>query len=360
MRLHHTLYISLTVLMLGIGQVANASIPPINNSPTLDIPKLLNWPRDIEPAVPDLSEPTSNRINDFHSDIKEDACDHIDIVFSTAGNYYMVLQEFWQDRFLVDNADVVRSWYYTTSPPISLEQIPNADLTIGNLRIRCIPTVVAGPRRLMDQLREQGLIEGEPEPILRNRGNVILVKKGNPKLIRTIWDLGRLGVRVVTSNPDTEAGSFGNYSSSVYQIAANNPIYGGWYSRYFTAEVLFNRVFNSRIEKKWLAGARIHHREVPFSVALGKADAGLFFYHLARYTRDTFPEKFDIVALGGTPDDPQPLPGNNIATLFVAKVMKPNGGEFTERQKLARDRFVADILSEKFTDLLDDYFLDKP
>jgi len=60
---------------------------------------------------------------------------------------------------------------------------------------------------------------GEPIPIFRNRGNVILVRAGNPKGIRSLWDLGRDDVRVETSNPETEGFSFDNDVMSLYHLA---------------------------------------------------------------------------------------------------------------------------------------------
>jgi len=296
----------------------------------------------------------------------------------------MALRDLWYDYYLPRTEHLVRNWYYTTSPPISPEQIQNKTLTFGNIRLECTPSLAVGPAGLMNSLRELGVIDGEPVPVIRNFGNVILVKKGNPKNIQSIWDLGRKHVRIVTSNPHTETGSFTNYSNSIYNIAANdgNPPHN------WTAERLFHSIFNqtnSRHQKfkkhdkdkngyernddgyshyknhhsnikKWLSGERIHHREVPWSIAHGKADAGLMFYHLGLYMVRTFPDLFEIIPLGGTQETPEPVSGNRVATLFVARIT----GEFNQDQIQAREELIDAYLSVDFDLILDRHGLRRP
>jgi len=94
-------------------------------------------------------------------------------------------------------------------------------------------------------------------------------------------DLGRADVTLVTPNPKMEAGSFSNFSGSIYNIAKNdtNP------PANITAEKLFDSIFNpdqsncGSSDKKcnWISGKRIMHREQPWAVNSGAADAGLIF-----------------------------------------------------------------------------------
>jgi len=352
------------ISMQLIFSSANADLPEITGSPEIDTPQLLDWPLDIPRTLPDLSEPTSNRIFDLHARITN--CESTNIILSTSGNYHMALRDLWYDYYLPRTQHLVRNWYYTTSPPISAEQIHNKSLMFGNVRLECTPGLAVGPTDLMETLIERGVIDGDPVPVIRNFGNVILVKKGNPKRIRSIWDLRKPKIRVVTSNPYTEPGSFGNYSSSVFDIADQDPQPPrGW-----SAERLFNTLFNgespghkrhhkyhkSKFSNKWLAGKRIHHREVPWSVAYGDADAGLMFYHLALYMVRTFPDLFDIVPLGGTVDNPQPVAGNRVATLFVAKVL----GDFNQDQIQAREELIDAYLSVDFDIILKNHGLRRP
>lgn len=353
---------SVSLSLIAFSSTALGEVPVITGSPEIDTPQLLDWPLDIPSTTPDLSEPTSNRIYDLHARISN--CEDTNVVLSTAGNYHMALRDLWYDYYLPKTQDIVRNWYYTTSPPVSAEQIQNKSLTFGNVRFECTPSIAVGPRGLMNNLTNLGMLAEEPIPVIRNFGNVILVKKGNPKHIKNIWDLGRSNVRVVTSNPDSEPGSFNNYSSSIFDIADNDPDkpHG------MTAEKLFNSIFNghnrgknhtgnnSRFKNKWLSGKRIHHREVPWSVAYGDADAGLLFYHLGLYMVRTFPELYDMVPLGGTVDMPEPVVGNRVATLFVAKI----NGEFNQDQLAAREELVDAYLSVNFDVILENHGIRRP
>jgi hypothetical protein len=125
-----------------------------------------------------------------------------------------------------------------------------------------------------------------------------------------------------------------------------------------TAVMLFDNLFNgtSRDELKWLSGARIHHREVPWSVAYGRADAGILFYHLALHAVRTFPERFEMVSLGGTAEDPRPLPGNRIGTHSLIRMT----GDWTPKQLEAREKLVEQFMSEDFTAILEKHGMRRP
>ena len=144
-----------------------------------------------------------------------------------------------------------------------------------------------------------------------------------------------------------EPGAFDNYAGTIYNIAENDPKP----PRNMTPEQLIDTIFNgaSGNPHKWLAGPRIHHRDVPWSIAYGRADAGLIMYHLGLYIRETFPDMFDIVPLGGTIADPQPLKGTTIGTRFVVRIK----GDWTPRQIEARDKLIQTLLSDDFTRILE-------
>ena len=363
-----------TYILFLTTSVTYAEVPEISGKPTIDKPQLLEWPLDRPIINPeeylktDLSEPTANNINDLHANISK--CDDINIILSTAGNYHMALRDLWYDHYLPNNSELIGNWFYTTSPPISPDQIKNKTLTFGNVRLECRPIIAVGPTGLMDALKYENYIDEDSDiKVIKNQGNVILVKKGNPKNIKTIWDLGRKNIKIITSNPYTETGSFTNYSESIYNIALNdNNKPAGW-----TAERLFNSIFNSHVKfdknnfkysnkskhrkrVKWLSGKRIHHREVPWSIAYGQADAGLIFYHLALYMVRTFPDKFDIIPLGGTVADPEPVAGNKQATLFIA----PIKGELTTEQYMAREELIKAYESSEFDVILEKHGLLRP
>ncbi len=331
------------------GQPVRAQLPRIIAKPVIDAPLLLDWPLDREVTHPNLSDPTSNTLYDFHARLSD-----CDLAFSTEGNYHPALRDLWP-LFLAQFKDrPLTNWFYTTSPPVPLEQITRHGVEIGNLLATCKPSLVVATRKVIEKLAKAGLMEGPAYPLYQDRGAVILVKKGNPKEIHTVWDLGRDGVRLVTPNPELEPGAFENYLGTIYGIAAQDrhPPAG------LRAAGLINRIFNGPggDPDKWLAGPRIHHRDLPWSVAYGKADAAVILYHLGLYTKQTFPDLFDLVPLGGTCDAPQPLPGTIIGTRLATRIQ----GDWSPRQREAREKLLASLLSEEFTGILAKHGLIRP
>jgi len=314
----------------AIGQTKLVPHPEITGKVSVNAPNLLAWPTDFPSKTPDLTEPTSNRIYDLHMQVNN--CDAFDLIISTGGNYHMALIDFWYESFLKENE--LNNWYFTTSPPISPEQTENKALSFSNVALNCKPHVAIGPKVIMERLKTAGLAKGEPILLFTNRGNVMLVKKGNPKQIKSFWDLARTDVKVATPNPDTEKLSFGNYATSLYNIALNA-------SDSDSALNYFNSVFD---DNNWVSGKRIHHREVAHLVYTDLADAGLLFHHIARYVQKCFPDEFDIIPMGGTVEDPQPLAGTKIGKFFITRIE----GDFSENQRVAREAFIESILAKDF------------
>lgn len=333
------------------------AVPKITGKPKIVSPEnLLEWPGDFETANPYLTEPTANRLSDLHGQVGQ-----CDIVLSTAGNYHMALREMWQVYMKNYARDLnIKTWYYTTSPPISPKQIANSTVQFGNLNLNCVPQVAVGPKKLIKKLISQGVTDGKPVKILKNYGNVILVKKGNPKNIKTVWDLGRKDVTLVTPNPKMEPGSFGNFSGSIYKVAKNDPKPPAG----MTADKLFDSIFNSDQSNcgnkgkqcSWVSGKRIMHREQPWAVASGNADAGFIFYHLALYFTRTFPDKFEIVPVGGTANKPNPVKGNKVGVLQAVRIK----GNWTSKQKKAREALMKALQSSDFTSILSKHGIRRP
>jgi len=342
---------------LGVSSILHA-VPAINGTPKIVEPEsLLDWPGDFPNVKPYLTEPTANRLNDLHGEIGQ-----CDIVLSTAGNYHMALKEMWRD-YLKKNAKLldIKTWYYTTSPPISPPQIQNKALVFENLKLNCVPQVAVGPKKLINKLKKLGLNDGPPVKVIKNYGNVIVVKKGNPKNIKSVWDLGRSDVTLVTPNPKMEPGSFGNFSSSIYNIAKNdpNPPKG------MTADKLFNSIFNTpqkncstagKNQCRWVSGKRIMHREQPWAINSGNADAGFIFYHLALYFTRTFPDKFEIVPLGGTASKPAPVKGNKVGVLQAIRIK----GDWSKKQLIAQEKLMDAFQTDSFTAQLEQHGIRRP
>ncbi len=337
------------VASIVFGLNAWAEMPKITGNPVIDSPQLLEWPADRGMVTPNLNDPTSNTLFDFHGTIS--ACD---LVLSTEGNYYPALHDVWPIFLEKFKDQPLHNCFYTTSPPIIVEQIQNQILEFGNLYITCMPSVAVATRAVMDKLVQADYADGPVYPLYQDRGAVILVKKGNPKQIRSVWDLGRKDVRLVTPNPKLEPGAFQNYLTTLYGIAAHDK----HPPKDISAEALINSIFNNTGDDayKWLAGARIHHRDLPWSVAYGRADATIILYHLGLFTVQTFPDIFDVVPLGGTVAHPHPPEGTSIGTRFLVRIK----GNWSARQLEAREKLVGTLLSDDFTKILEKRGLHRP
>jgi len=341
-----------SLLFITAAGKTTYAMPAITGTPELDSPRLLDWGRDVDNGTPDLTEQTANRLSDLHGSFSD-----CDIVLSTAGNYHMALRDLWYDVYLPTYASSLglRNWFFTTSPPITMEQVKNANLVVGNLALKCVPQLTVGPLKAINEMAAAGLTEGPAIPVFKNRGNVLLVKKGNPKHIHSVWDLARPHVKVVTPNPNSEKNTFDNYVGTIYNVALNDQANApeGW-----TADRLFNAIFNGTMGRgdddketmhKWIIGGRIHHREVPWSIAYGDADAGVIFYHLALDAVTRFPDLFEIVPLGGTVADPQPVPGNQVGAHYLIRIK----GNWSDKQINARERLIDSFNSPEFTAILE-------
>lgn len=266
----------------------------------------LDWPE--EQAGDDnqyfrWNQPGSNICLDFHGDPL-----NAQLAVFSDGNHHMALRD-CLDLFIRQNKGLSGIFYATTPPGPIVNMLRNGGLQMGNLIIRVSPHVFISPPEVFDNLVADGFMS-EHIPFVRNQGNVLLVKKGNPKHILKVSDLMRGDVRLFLSNPETEKTSFKAYYNTLKTMASEqtaNPHFPD--DKITQGQVLF--------------GNCIHHREAPQAVADDCADVAVVYYHLAlRYIR-IFPSLYEIVPLGGTALDPQPASGNIISWTHVGLI---NGG----------------------------------
>jgi hypothetical protein len=206
-------------------------------------------------------------------------------------------------------------FYATTPPGPILTLLRNGRIQIGNFILSVRPHLFISPPHVLDTLVKEGHMPTH-RPFMKNRGSVLLVRKGNPKKIARIGDLARRGVRLFLSNPVTETVSYQGYLDTLKELADREG-----------SDVSFLEATASC--DKICFGQSIHHREAPEALASGVADAAIVYYHLAlRYVR-IFPEWFDMIALGGFVDDPDPAPGNVIG--FTHAGLIGDGGPWGRR-----------------------------
>jgi hypothetical protein len=397
-----TLCLVLGVILL-LFAASSFAVPAVTGKPVV-VQHLgkVPWPQDDPVTIPYLTQVSANDINDLHGDV---TCD---VIISTPGNYHMALRDAMKGREdlghvglqqqIKDQFDATVCW--STSPPISVQQIPAADLQFKNIHLAGLPALAMGPGKVMDTLVEKGFVDkATRKPFLRNQGNVILARADKARKIKNVCDLGGK-TRVATPSPDLEPGSFGNFSGTIFNVADQND-FG------CDATKLFNSIFSQDISTidmsafdnpydingvlavfgvgqssshgkhdkhdndksghhkhnnipKWVASSRIMHRDIPYALCHNEADAGVIFYHQAKYLKRELGLtgcKLEIVPLGGTETNPQPLPGNKVGTLHIAKV----AGTFPKKVLDARD-LVYDFLTASpiWTQIMKDHGLIDP
>ena len=256
----------------------------------------LDWPEEQAGGDPRFFrwfQPGSNMCLDFHGDPVKARL----VIFSD-GNHHMALKE-CLDLFLKENGGLSGIFYATTPPGPIANMLRTGGLQMGNLIISVSPHVFISPPEVLDNLVADRFMSGHV-PFVRNQGNVLLVKKGNPKQLFKVSDLSRGDIRLFLSNPDTEKASFRSYYNTLKAIA--------------TGESANHEFPDDKIKQgQVLFGRGIHHREAPQALADDRADVAIVYYHLAlRYVR-IFPSLFEIVPLGGTALNPQPVSGNVIS-----------------------------------------------
>lgn len=245
--------------------------------------KHLKWP--IETSLGDKvygyqwQQAGSNLCLDFHGNPVNARL----VVFSD-GNHHMALQACCQ-TFTQTYPDVVDIFYATTPPSVILQSVLQGGLMLGNLHLTIQPDVFISPVNIVDKLVDKGLMQAH-RPFSKSRGNVLLVKKGNPKDIRSIADLLRDDVTLTMSNPLTEAASYEVYKQTLLDMAKEQGV-----------DVASVSSLIDKDSTRVVFGESIHHREVPQTIFSGQADTAMVYYHLAlRYTR-IFPDDFEFIQL---------------------------------------------------------------
>lgn len=322
----------------------------ITGKPIFDSPKLLNWPLEHDSSsLLDVSEPTSNILNDFHGDISD-----CEISFSTQGNFHSALAEIWPKYLdLFPKEKPLKNWFYFGGMPIAEKQINYGFIQVGNFKVKCRPQVVLLNFSEIMKLKNGGYLEGDYIPFSKIRGFAFLVKKNNPKKIRSIWDFARKDVHIVTPSPLREPSSFALFLSIIYKMAQlekNN-------DQKNTPDALIDKIFNSQNNAKyfkWLAVNGFAHRGVPWSIAYGKGDVSILPYQMAKDIVTIFPELFTILSTKNGEIETL-FPSTHVGELFIGLVK----GNWSPRQQEAQDKLVKILLSKEFSAILSRHGLDR-
>ena len=309
-------------------------------------------------AIPALTQPFYNEVNDVHATV---SAKDTKLILSVNGNWYPALARLLNEVYFPKDPSYKDSYLYTTSPPIGNPQTDNGILKVGNVLFTdAAPHYFTGAGFILNQLGDK-VDNDTRENFISTYGSVILKRKGDTN-INKFWDLKKLTAeRFATSDPRGEPGSFTNaYRFSVYNIALNMPRrpYFSNETIYAEAEALRDQLFNENVvtigQPMW--------RSIPHVIANNEADAGLLFLHLAVAAMRDNPGVFSAIYLDknvtGETSDPEvlvktqrnPLEGNRVGTFAIVKTSSTLIGP----QNDAGEDFLEALRSDEFTKILDD------
>lgn len=270
---------------------------------------LLPWPFETaipaEEGQPRWSHSGSNICLDFHGDPVTAGL----VVFSD-GNHHMALEASLQ-AFRAQHPEVNDIFYATTPPGVLINYLKAGRMSLGNLTLSRLPDVFISPPNILQTLQQLGFVANH-QPFMASRGNVLLIRHGNPKNIQGIADLLRDDVTLFISNPQTEKASYDVYSETIRLMARKAAL------DIDAVETLLT------VPQHTCFGELIHHREGPQCLYDGKADVALIYYHLALRYQRIFPDVFDFIPLGGNKVDPQPDNHNITTTYHIGLVNQTN------------------------------------
>lgn len=240
----------------------------------------LDWPEERvggDGAAARFGHEGSNLCLDFHGDPLG-----ADLTVFSDGNHHMALEESLR-AFTLRQGGAPNVFYATLPPGVLVQALRCGGIQTGNLRLALRPHLFISPLSVLAPLHREGLVQ-PPVPFMRSRGMAFLVRRGNPKGIRGVGDLLRPEVRLFISNPVTEAFSFNAYAGCLRSLAARAGVH---------LDFLEEGGVEERTDKLCV-GRLIHHREAPRTLAEGRADVALVYYHLALRYRRIFPETFEL------------------------------------------------------------------
>jgi len=182
--------------------------------------------------------------------------DKAELILFMAGNQFMVMEELLQA--FREEYGIEKIFYETLPPGLLLKQILAGGAIFKGIKLPAIPDVYSSVSRdAMETLKAKGLID-DYFVYLHNR-IVLMVPKGNPNGIKSVFDLTRDDVIISHPNPENE--DIGKYIVHMYRET------GG--------DELVKEIMEEKKTKGTTIFTLVHHRETPERILSGKADVGL-------------------------------------------------------------------------------------
>jgi ABC-type molybdate transport system substrate-binding protein len=194
--------------------------------------------------------PGIDQLMDFYGDVTDPQ-----LVVFLAGNQFMVVPEL-VDAFKKAHPEIQRIFVETIPPGVLAEQIEQGSLVVGSMRISLKPDVFAAGAASIKRLQEQNRWFESTGGYASNN-LVLMVRKGNPRHIRSLNDLARADVRIAMPNPAFEG--------IARQIQAAYVRAGG--------EQLRHTIMDVKAKDGATILTQIHHRQSAAYLLAGVVDA---------------------------------------------------------------------------------------
>lgn len=190
------------------------------------------------------------------------------LVLFIGGNQFMALPQLVA-AFEAKHPELKGRIFYETLPPGILEkQMAHGNvITFGNMTLRVQPDVYAAGKKKLKEMTDKGYVVPQSSICYVKNDLAIMVRKGNPKHIQGLKDLGRPDVRVVMPNPAWEG--------IARQIQKSYEKAGG--------EQLVNTIMKSKTHNGQTFLTQIHHRQTPMRIMENQSDAGVAWTSESRF-----------------------------------------------------------------------------
>lgn len=182
------------------------------------------------------------------------------------GNQFMVLPQLVQ-AFEHEHPELRGHIFYETLPPgiLARQMAHGGTLTLGSLTLTAEPDVYEAGAKRVDSMAASGALTG----VARYATNdlMIMVRRGNPKAIRSLADLARPGVRLSMPNPAWEG------VARLIEASLNRA--GG--------QSLVKEIMETKRQRGETFLTEIHHRQTPLRILNGLSDAGVTWQSEVRF-----------------------------------------------------------------------------
>jgi molybdate transport system substrate-binding protein len=266
-----TLVFGLVAIMSTVNAQEHRFDPPWNTPPKSEVM---------------FTVPGIDNVPDLFGDINDPQ-----LVVFFAGNQFMCIDDLLAE-FKKAYPKYTRIFAETLPPGILARQIEGGTITIGNMRISLKPDVYTAGKSRIDQMPAYF----ERTQLYAKNRLAIMVRKGNPKNVKRLSDLGKADVRVSMPNPEWEG--IGKRIEDAYVKAGGS--------------ALKDAIMKTKVADSSTYLTQIHHRQTPMRILYNQSDAAPVWYTEAYYQK-MINHPIDLVEI------PQ---SENIEAQYIAGLMK--------------------------------------